>query len=69
MADREQRVEDALQQLIFRLLPSDPDEDEAVEEQRFDDGLSIARDILGRHDPFYNHLFLFACSSTRLRAA
>lgn len=52
MANREQRVDDALQQLLFRLIPSDPDEDEAVEDQRFDEALQIARDILGRHAPF-----------------
>lgn len=45
-------MDDALQQLIYRLIPSDPDEDEGEEDERFDEALNIARDIIGRHDPF-----------------
>ena len=52
MATREQRVDEALQQLLFRLIPTNADEDEAVEDQRFDEGLQLARNILGRHDLF-----------------
>jgi len=58
MASRQQHVDDALQQLLLRLSPTnadaDADEDEAVEEQRFDEALHLARNIIGRHDPFLN---------------
>ncbi|KAL1311602.1 hypothetical protein AAFC00_001715 [Neodothiora populina] len=49
MAAREQRVDDALQQLICRLIPFDEEvEDEAAEEQRLEEGLLFARDTIGR---------------------
>lgn len=56
MATRMQRVDDALQQLLFRLVPSNPDEDEAVEDQRYDEALQFARNTIGRHDPSVWHL-------------
>lgn len=49
---RDQRVDDALQQLVARLLPPNSDEDEALEDQRWDEAIQQARHLLGRHDPF-----------------
>ncbi|KAI7520223.1 hypothetical protein KC331_g20327, partial [Hortaea werneckii] len=40
---REERVENALQQLLERLVPQDPDEDEALADQRWDEANEIAR--------------------------
>lgn len=58
MAGREQRIDNALQQLVYRLIaPGHGDdqgegdgngEDEGEEERRLDNGLQLARDILGR---------------------
>jgi gamma-tubulin complex component 3 len=53
MANRGQRVDDALQQLLFRLIPWKQDDDEALEDQRFDEALQAARQTLGRHAPFF----------------
>jgi gamma-tubulin complex component 3 len=52
MENRAQRVDNALQQLLFRLIPWNQDDDEAVEDQRFDEALQAARQTLGRHAPF-----------------
>jgi len=46
---REQRVDDALQQLVSRLVPSNPEEDEALDDQRWDEAIQIARDSIGRY--------------------
>jgi gamma-tubulin complex component 3 len=46
-------VDDALQQLLFRLIPWKQDDDEALEDQRFDEALQAARQTLGRHAPFF----------------
>lgn len=51
MANREQRVDDALQQLLFRLISWNQDDDEAVEDQRFGEALQVARQTIGRHAP------------------
>ena len=40
---REERVENALQQLLQRLVPQDPNEDEATADQRWDEANEIAR--------------------------
>jgi len=44
----EERVEHALSQLLERILPTCPDEDEAAADERFDDAFSFAIDALGR---------------------
>jgi len=44
---REQRVDDALQQLVSRLVPPNPDEDDEVDEQRWNDAIDLARDLIG----------------------
>ncbi|KAG9533903.1 hypothetical protein KCU79_g22437, partial [Aureobasidium melanogenum] len=46
MENRAQRVDNALQQLLFRLIPWNQDDDEAVEDQRFDEALQAARQTL-----------------------
>lgn len=51
MAGLEPRIDSALQRLVYTLIPSDENEDEADEEQRLNQGLQLARDIIGRHDP------------------
>ncbi|KAI4726407.1 hypothetical protein E4T49_05853 [Aureobasidium sp. EXF-10728] len=51
MENRAQRVDNALQQLLFRLIPWNQDDDEALEDQRFDEALQAARQTLGRHAP------------------
>ncbi|KAI4766022.1 hypothetical protein E4T52_00334 [Aureobasidium sp. EXF-3400] len=51
MENRAQRVDNALQQLLFRLIPWKQDDDEALEDQRFDEALQAARQTLGRHAP------------------
>lgn len=43
---REERVENALQQLLERLVPQYPDEDEAQADQRWDEANEVARDLL-----------------------
>jgi gamma-tubulin complex component 3 len=53
MENRGQRVDNALQQLLFRLIPWKQDDDEALEDQRFDEALQAARQTLGRHAPFF----------------
>lgn len=52
MATREQRVDSALHQLLVRLIPNEAEEDREVAQQRVDDGIQLAQDIIGRHDPF-----------------
>ncbi|KAK3115646.1 Microtubule-nucleating Tub4p (gamma-tubulin) complex component [Teratosphaeriaceae sp. CCFEE 6253] len=48
---REERVDNALQQLIERLIPAQlPNENEAAADQRWDDANELARDLLDR-DP------------------
>lgn len=42
----EERVEHALSQLLERILPTYPDEDEAAADERFDDAFSFAIDAL-----------------------
>ncbi|KAH0292936.1 hypothetical protein M436DRAFT_69483 [Aureobasidium namibiae CBS 147.97] len=46
MENRGQRVDNALQQLLFRLIPWRQDDDEALEDQRFDEALQAARQTL-----------------------
>ena len=53
MENRGQRVDNALQQLLFRLIPWEQDDDEALEDQRFDEALQAARQTIGRHAPFF----------------
>lgn len=45
---REERVENALQQLLERLVPQYPDEDEATADQRWDEANEVARDLIDR---------------------
>ena len=45
---REERVENALQQLLERLVPQYPDEDEATADQRWDQANDIARTYIER---------------------
>ena len=45
---REQRVDDALQQLVSRLVPPDPNEDEAVDDRRWNDAIENARNLIGK---------------------
>ncbi|KAK5133758.1 hypothetical protein LTR08_007408 [Meristemomyces frigidus] len=47
---REERVDNALQQLLERLVPQYPDEDEATADQRWDEANEVARDLIDR-DP------------------
>ncbi|KAI4720388.1 hypothetical protein E4T48_03358 [Aureobasidium sp. EXF-10727] len=56
MENRAQRVDNALQQLLFRLIPWNQDDDEALEDQRFDEALQAARQTLGRHAPLTDSL-------------
>jgi hypothetical protein len=42
----EQRVDYALEQLIIRTVPSYPGEDEAVVDERVDDALAFAREVI-----------------------
>ncbi|KAF2155101.1 spc98 like protein [Myriangium duriaei CBS 260.36] len=45
-ASRDQRVDDALQQLVSRLIPSNPDGDEADEDQKWDESIALARRLI-----------------------
>lgn len=45
---RQERVDNALQQLLERLVPQYPDEDEAAADQRWDEASEIARDLIDR---------------------
>jgi len=44
----EERVEHALSQLLERVLPQDPNEDEALADERFEDGFQFAINYIGR---------------------
>jgi hypothetical protein len=46
--EQERRVHDAIVALVEQFLPSIPDEDEHIEEQRIDDAVDLARSILDR---------------------
>lgn len=48
-AAKEQRVDDALQQLLSRILPPIAGEDEADEDKRYEEALQFARDTIGKH--------------------
>jgi len=45
---REERVENALQQLLERLVPQHPGEDETTADQRWDEANEVARDLIER---------------------
>ena len=60
---RDERVDNALQQLVARLLPQDPDEDEVLEDQRWDEAIQLARNLIGRHAPVHLFTFLFSSAS------
>lgn len=42
----EQRVDYALEQLIERTVPSYPDDDDAAVDERVDDALAFAREVI-----------------------
>lgn len=44
----EERVQHALEQLLDRLLPTYPEEDEVTADERFQDAVNFANDTLGR---------------------
>ena len=46
----EDRVEHALTQLLERVLPTYPDEDEAQSDERFDDAFTLAIDTIRRRE-------------------
>jgi len=46
-ATRDQRVDDALQQLVSRLVPPNPNDDEALDEQRWNQAIELARSQIG----------------------
>ena len=45
------RIEQALSNLVDALLPALPDEDELEVDDRKEQGLQLARDILEQYDP------------------
>ncbi len=45
---REQRVEEALSQLVERTLPFNQNEDEAAADERYDNALDVVKDILDK---------------------
>ncbi|KAF2766362.1 spc98 like protein [Teratosphaeria nubilosa] len=45
-SSREERVENALQQLLERLVPQYPDEDEATADERWDEANEVARNLV-----------------------
>ncbi|KAJ9643541.1 Microtubule-nucleating Tub4p (gamma-tubulin) complex component [Coniosporium tulheliwenetii] len=48
---QEERVEHALSQLLERILPTYPDEDEAAADERFEDAFNLAIEAIGRQGP------------------
>lgn len=46
-ATRDQRVDDALQQLVSRLVPPNPNEDEVLDDQRWNEAIQLARNHIG----------------------
>lgn len=46
----EERVEHALTQLLERVLPTYPDEDEAQSDERFDEAFNFAIDTIRRQE-------------------
>jgi hypothetical protein len=55
-----ERVEHALNELLVRIVPDDPDEDEAVVNQRFDEAFDFAIGTLSRYGAL---LYEYACSN------
>lgn len=45
-SSREERVDNALQQLLERLVPQDPADDEAIADQRWDEANELARSLI-----------------------
>lgn len=45
---QEERVEHALSQLLERILPTYPDEDEVAADERFEDAFNLAIEAIGR---------------------
>lgn len=46
----EQRVEDALSELLERIVPVYDDDDEESADQRLDEAFDYARDVLGKYE-------------------
>jgi len=44
----EERVQHALQQLLERIVPTYPDEDDATADERFEEAYNVASDIIER---------------------
>ena len=47
--ERAQRLDDALSSLVDILIPTLPDEDEATADERHDDALELARNIIEKY--------------------
>lgn len=73
--DREQRIGDALSSLVDTLIPVIDGEDDAVADERHDNALDLAKNLLERCESFYMRLHLLikltmhlkSCSSIRSR--
>lgn len=50
--EKTQRLDDALSSLIDILIPTLPDEDEAAADERHDDALELARNIIDKYDVY-----------------
>ena len=46
-ASRDQRVDDALQQLVSRLIPPNADGDDGGDDQRWEEAIALARKLIG----------------------
>jgi len=44
----EERVQDALQKLLARIVPTYPDEDDETADERFEQAFDVANDIIER---------------------
>lgn len=49
--DRAKRIDDALASLVDIIIPSNPDEDEVLIDEKHDRALHLARSILKRYGP------------------
>lgn len=50
--EKAQRLDDALSSLVGILIPTLPDEDEAAADERHDDALDLARNIIDKYDAY-----------------
>lgn len=50
--EKTQRLDDALSSLVDILIPTLPDEDESAADERHDDALELARNIIDKYDAY-----------------